>query len=208
MVHGTRRGRDRFRARIAGLVVAGWAIGCAAACRRTPEPDPAPDLPKTSSAPQAAASAKPSRELAWDAPAGWLRVEKASPLRKATYRVPKQAGDPEDPELAVSIAGGSVDANVDRWIAQFDPSAKSTLVRSTRAIGPFTATIVELRGTFEGGGMPGAPSSPRQGWAMLAAIVPVDDEARWFFKMTGPERSVTAARPAFDALIGSVRAGS
>lgn len=180
-----------------------------AACNRAPEPDATQAAPKPIAPASQLPSAAPApsnkvTELSWDPPASWTRVENASPMRKATYRIPKQEKDAEAPELAVTVAGGSVDANVDRWIGQFDEAAKKTLVRTTKKLGPYEATIVELRGTFSGGGMPGAPSSPKSGWALLAAVVPVG-HASWFFKMTGPEASVLAARKDFDALLATVR---
>ena len=128
-------------------------------------------------------------------------------MRKATYKVPKHADDPEQPELAISVAGGAIDANIDRWVAQFDEGAKGTLKKSSRKVGAYDVTIVELTGTFAGNNMPGAPTpaGPKPGFALLAAIVPVDAEARWFFKMVGPAKSVAAAKSDFDALINSVR---
>lgn len=179
-------------------------------CRRTEEPDPAPAAPKPTvttpaSAPTAAATAK---ELAWDAPKGWTRSDKPSPMRRATYTLPKQAGDTDAPDLAISIAGGAIDANVDRWVQQFDESSKASLKKSTRKIGPYDVTIAELKGTWLGSGMPGAGTQSRAGYAMIAAIVPVpgDGDAKWFFKLVGPEKSVEAARADFDALLSSIRA--
>ncbi len=187
------------------------------ACSRTPEPDPQSNPNKGSplasavgpgltAAPGAKPPSGPARELTWDAPARFTRVDNPSSMRKATYKAKTEGTDTEAPELAVSIAGGAVEANVDRWVGQFDVAAKSTLKQTTKKVGAWDVTIVELKGTFSGGGMPGAaPQGPKPGWALLAAIVPLDADTRWFFKMTGPEASVTAARADFDALVASVR---
>ncbi|MGZ3416457.1 MAG: hypothetical protein ACXVEF_04120 [Polyangiales bacterium] len=145
--------------------------------------------------------------LAWDAPASFTKADNPSPMRKATYKAPKTGADADQPELAVTVAGGSVDANVDRWAGQFDGEAKKTMVKEQRKVGSLDITVVQLKGSFNGGGMPGAPAGPKAGWALLAAIVPVGDQS-WFFKMTGPEASVNAAKKDFDALIGSLRPGS
>jgi hypothetical protein len=175
------------------------------ACNRTPEPDPTSAKPAPK--PSAAAPAASSRQLAWDAPSGWTRAENTSSMRKATYKIPKHADDAEQPELAISVAGGALDANIDRWVAQFDEGARATLKKSTRKVASYDVTIVELSGTYQGNNMPGAPTpaGPKPSYALLAAIVPVDAEARWFFKMVGPMRSVAAAKSDFDALIASVR---
>lgn len=175
-------------------------------CRRAPpEPDPTPPAPKPSVT--AAASSAPSAELTWDAPTTWTRSDKPSPMRRATYTLPKQAGDADAPELAISVAGGTVDANVDRWVQQFDEEAKASLKKSTRKVGPLDVTIAELKGTFLGSGMPGGGVPPKHGYAMIAAIVPTpaQGDAKWFFKLVGPEKSVEAARADFDRFIASVR---
>jgi hypothetical protein len=182
-------------------------LGLVVACSRTPEPDPIAKTaaPKTS-APVASSSAPASRQLAWDAPSGWTRADNTSPMRKATYKVPKQADDSDAPELAISVAGGAIDANIDRWVTQFDEGAKATLKKTTKKIAGYDVTIVELSGTYQGNMMPGAPQTgPKANYALLGAIVPVDNEARWFFKMIGPAKSVAAARPGFDTLLASVR---
>ena len=126
-------------------------------------------------------------------------------MRKATYKIAKAAGDPEDAEMSVSQVGGGLDANIDRWVGQFKGS-KDTMKRTTQKVGAFNVTVVELKGTFGGGGMPGQPAAgAKDHWALLAAIVEGVDPP-YFFKMTGPEKTVAASRPEFDKLIGSFHA--
>lgn len=177
-------------------------------CRRAPaEPDPIPFVPKTAtSTTVAAAPSGSSKQLAWDAPKGWTRADKPSAMRRATYTLPKQDGDADAPDLAISVAGGAVDANVDRWVQQFEEDAKPSLKKSTRKIGPYEVTMAELRGTWMGSGMPGGGVPPKHGYAMIAAIVPVDADAKWFFKLVGPQKSVDAARADFETFLNSIRA--
>jgi hypothetical protein len=191
------------------------ALAGGSGCNRKPEPEPvaagarpsAATAPSPVPSPAQAPAQGGAAELAWDPPAAWSKVENPSPMRRATFKLPTAAGDPEAPELAISIAGGSVDANVDRWVGQFDAAAKDSLKRTTRTIAGFDVTIVHLEGEFQGGGMPGAPNvgGPKPGWAMLAAIVPVGPEARWFFKILGPAKSVAAVRPEFESFLGTLR---
>lgn len=187
---------------VAGLVAL-LLVGCGSSSEPPPPATGTPPAP--SAAPTSAARDRPSAELAWDAPASFRKVEHPSTMRKATYRAPAAEAGAEEPELAVTVVGGSVDANVDRWVGQFDAPARETLTRSMRKVGPYDVTVVEMRGTFQGGGpMMGGPAGPRPGWALLAAVVPTGDTS-WFFKMTGPEAAVSAARADFDALIESFR---
>jgi hypothetical protein len=182
----------------------------ATACDKPKEPEPAPKaqeapkaLPSASASPKPSEPTKPAGEVAWDAPASFTTVPNASPMRKATYKIAKASGDPEDAELSVIVAGGGVEANVARWAGQFEE--KPTPKRQDRKVGALSVTIVELDGTFTGGGMPGmAPAAPKAKWKMLAAIVEAGGEAT-FFKLTGPTATVTAARKDFDALVASLR---
>ena len=56
----------------------------------------------------------------YEAPAGWQKVDNPNPMRKATFKIPRAEGDPEDGEMSVSLAGGTVDQNVQRWSGQFE----------------------------------------------------------------------------------------
>lgn len=182
----------------------------ATACDKPKEPDPAPKAAEPPKAlPSASVEAKPSEppkpagEIVWDAPHAFTSVPNASPMRKATYKIAKVSGDTEDAELSVIVAGGGVEANVARWAGQFQE--KPTPKRQDRKVGALSVTLVELDGTFTGGGMPGmAPAAPKANWKMLAAIVESGGEAT-FFKLTGPTATVSAARKDFDALVASLR---
>jgi hypothetical protein len=140
--------------------------------------------------------------ITWTAPTAWTTSPSASAMRLASYRIPRASGETEDTELSVVRAGGSVDANIARWVGQFEEAGKDT--RTVKTIRGMPVTIVEVRGTFLGGGMAmGGSSTPHPGWALLAAIVETPGSP-YFFKMTGPAKSVSAARPDFDALLASV----
>ncbi len=139
--------------------------------------------------------------LEWRAPDRWQLVPNANSMRMATYRVPRQPGDAVDPELSVTQAGGSVEANAERWIAQFGPAGQSTAERSTRKVGPLEVTVVEAQGDYSGGMT--KVTAATSGWALVGAIVATPGMPH-FFKLTGPAKSVLAARAEFDAMIATV----
>ncbi len=143
----------------------------------------------------------PEAALTWKAPPRWQLVPSASAMRIATYRIPRASGDGADPELSIIRAGGTVDANADRWVGQFDAAAQKTAKRSTRKVGNLDVTIVEVKGTYSGG-MTQEPT-PSSDWALVGAIVSTP-ETPHFFKLTGPAKSVAAARGEFDALVASL----
>jgi hypothetical protein len=139
-------------------------------------------------------------------PAGWQKVPSSSPMRKATYRVP--AKDGEDAEMAVFYfkgEGGSTEANIQRWIGQFPDAKPSEVKRSQRTVGTTTQTIVEVTGTYASG-MPGGSATPKSGYRLIGAVVetPVGP---YFFKLTGPKKTVDAARDSFFGMLDSVKPG-
>ncbi|MEO7331680.1 MAG: hypothetical protein ABI193_24105 [Minicystis sp.] len=179
------------------------------ACAKTDEPPPGA-VPPSRSAESTKAPARPTlptpgpaADITWDAPAAWQKAEKPNPMRKATYKVPRSAGDTEDGELAISTAGGSVELNITRWKGQFDKAHDPVI--NKRTIGDLKVTEVEIEGTFNGGGMPGGPpAEAKPNFAMLAAIVETAS-GLFFFKLTGPQKTLRAAKPDFDKLLDTLR---
>jgi hypothetical protein len=188
------------------------ALACCTACNKTPEPDPTPappppiatlEKPRDHRAAPVPAPTGPA-EVTWDAPAAWVKAENPSPMRKATYRIPHAAADADDAELSVSSAGGTVELNVNRWAGQLGAKLED-VKREKKRVGGLEVTIVEIHGTYSGMAMPGAAAAPaKTGWALLGAIVGTSTPT--FFKMTGPDKTVAAARADFDKLVDSLRA--
>ena len=190
-----------------GLFTIFFAGAIGLGCAKAPEPEkssaaPVSASPHAATPPQSAAPAGPT-DVAYDAPATWQKAENPSPMRKATYKIPKAKGDAEDAELSVSQAGGSVDMNLQRWAGQFAPKAE--IKRTEKKVGDLKITVAELHGTFSGSGMPGAAAAgPKEKWEMLAAIVETTPPT--FFKMTGPENTVNGAKVEFEKLVDGMRA--
>jgi hypothetical protein len=174
-----------------------------AAPAASPAPPPAPH--GSASATPTSASAAPAAtpaDVAYEVPKSWQVSPNASPMRKATIKVPKTAGDAEDAELTVSSAFGGVDANVKRWAGQFGSAEPKVEARTPNGL---KVSVVEIKGTYASGGMMGTPAPPKEKQMLLGAIVDLG-ETQTFFKMVGPEKTVTAARKDFDAFVASFRA--
>ena len=148
----------------------------------------------------AAAPAGPD-DIGYDAPASWTSAPNPSPMRKATFKIPKAGTDTEDAELAVSSASGGVEPNVKRWEQQFGDAKAKTEARTVNGL---KVTIVEIKGKFASGGMMGQPQEPKPNQMLLGAIVDAGDRQH-FFKMTGGEKTVTAARKDFDKFVSTLR---
>jgi len=146
--------------------------------------------------------------LTWAVPKTWLPGP-SSAMRLATYLLPAARGDAERPELAVfwfgPSQGGSVDANVERWLAQFTPTPGDPKpTRSLTRIGTLPVTLVKAAGTYSSGIGMGEGPPAKSGFALRGAIAEGPD-GEVFFKLTGPRRSVMAAGRDFDALVASLR---
>jgi hypothetical protein len=189
------------------------------ACEKTPEPAPVsllppaspqtPGKPASSAAPAPTGSVKEEPvQITWLDPPAFKRVPPSNPMRKAAYVVPRAAGDGEDGELTVFYfgpgQGGSIDANVDRWVKQFSDHKPEDVKRADREANGLRQHTVELEaGTFSSG-MPGGPTKPKENWGLLGAIVEAPSGA-YFFKLTGPSKTVKAARADFYKLLDSIK---
>jgi hypothetical protein len=144
--------------------------------------------------------------LKWTAPAAW-KNEGSRPMRAATYRVPAVQGDSEGGECVAFFfgagQGGSVDANIQRWIGQFQNAGKPVQKKTT--MNGLPVTSVDITGTYTGMGGPMAASkTAKPGYRLLGAIVE-GPGGSVFFKFTGPAKTVAANQKAFDQMIASVR---
>lgn len=133
--------------------------------------------------------------IAWTVPAEWKTVANPSPMRVATFKAS------DTMEVSVARAGGTVDANIQRWKTQFDGAP--AVERSDKTVHGLKVTVVHIGGVFLGTGMNSKEPERHERWAMLAAIVE-SNGAPYFFKLVGPSDQVDAAKPAFGALVDSV----
>jgi hypothetical protein len=130
-------------------------------------------------------------------PSAWGWVPVTSSMRKAQLKI---AG--ASPEASAEITffhfgpggGGGLQANVQRWLGQFQGAEGASKVEPQEISGA-KVTLVSTEGTFSSG-MPGGPTTPLSGYALLGAIIENAD-GDVFVKMTGPAALVKDSRGAF-----------
>jgi hypothetical protein len=164
----------------------------------TPEPGAQPGGPPGAT-PSAVAG------VAWEVPARWSSAGDR-PMRVATYAIPASAGDAEGAECGVfyfgADQGGAVNDNISRWVDQFE--AAGAPERSSRDVNGMQVTSVHVAGTYLAPSGPMMQSAGRKSnYKLLGAIVE-GPQGSVFFKLTGPARTVDAARAEFEGLIASL----
>jgi hypothetical protein len=171
---------------------------------------PAPAVPTPVEAPPLPVDAGTSGNkilapgASFDLPAGWSSEPPSSSMRLAQAVAPGSQGPAS---LAVFYfgagGGGGVEANLERWIGQMDLEPGKAPERDTFAAGNFRVTWVLALGTLKGGTM-GGPAEATPNAALLGAVVE-GDQGPWFFKMTGPSKTIAEQRQAF---LGMLRSAS
>jgi hypothetical protein len=112
-------------------------------------------------------------------------------------------------------AGGSVQANVDRWYGQFTQpdgtATKDKAVSKTLKIADCTVTMVDVSGIYKdspAGPFAGGKTIDRPGYRMLAAIVETPASGSYFLKFYGPAATVATYADGFRGMVeGLVPAG-
>ncbi|MBI4585494.1 MAG: hypothetical protein HY717_15885 [Planctomycetes bacterium] len=170
--------------------------------------------PPISTAPKAASSAAViSSEggpvvvgpIAFDVPKGIVQESPENPMRLGQFRLPRAEGDGEDGLLTVSMAMGSVEANIERWRDQFEgkPEAKT----AEKEVSGLKVSVVRIDGTFKGMGGPFAGGGAKAGYRMWGAVIsnPQDPGQQIFFKGTGPKATMEKWDGAMEKLVASLK---
>ncbi len=144
-------------------------------------------------------------KLELKAPESWVRKAPQTRIVEHEFAIPAAAGDKADGRFTIMAAGGSVDANIDRWYAQFSqPDGGSTkdkaTVKKTTASG-LNVHVVDMSGTYKDQRGPVAPAVERPNYRMLAAIIETGGAGNYFLKFYGPEKTVAANEKAFVEMV-------
>jgi len=132
-------------------------------------------------------------------PAGWRQVE-LSPEQQgfidARFEIPEYGADVR---MTLSTTSGGVQANIERWIGQFEFPDGISPDSETVEVDGIPVTLVDLRGAFRGMGQ-----AAQAEWRMLGAAF--DGAPRDFYvKLTGPEAAIGELRKDFRSFVTSAR---
>lgn len=188
-------------------------LGCGEPPPAEPEPTdalPQTTLPIPAGSTTRAGEAEAPLPVSWEVPASWEVQQPSSGMRLAQYRVPGAAGDGECVVFYFGPGqGGDPTANVARWAGQFtQPDGRDSreVTKIEELEGAAMRTyVVEITGTYDGGmTMMRAPAETMHEHMLLGGIAQGPD-APWFFKLTGPEKTLRAQKDAFVGMLRSLK---
>ncbi|MFK7770128.1 MAG: hypothetical protein AB8B55_23160 [Mariniblastus sp.] len=141
-------------------------------------------------------------KIVFDYTNDWEKVKPANRLLETEMKIPRVGADKQDGRLTIMGAGGSVDANIERWEGQFNGA------KAERFNYPDNVTVVHIAGTFmdaPGGPFSGKPKIERKNYRMLAAIIQTKEHGNYFVKLYGPHATISENESLFSEMIGSMK---
>lgn len=146
--------------------------------------------------------------MSLQAPESWKRVEPKSGIVETEFSIPGEGEAEVAGRMTVMGAGGTVQANIDRWYGQFtQPDGSDTKDKATAKkinVAGCAVTMVDITGTYKdmpGGPFAGGRAIERPEYRMLAAIIEVPDQGNYFLKFYGPAKTVAKHADGFRAMI-------
>jgi hypothetical protein len=139
-------------------------------------------------------------------PETWQKKKPQNNIIEYEFAAPKAEGDDVDGRMTLMGAGGSVEANIERWTAQFElPDGGAAKAKVTQEkIAGCDVHVVDISGTFKDKPPFSGTEVKRAGYRMFAAIIASKDQGNYFIKFYGPQRTVTENEKAFAKMIDSL----
>lgn len=135
-----------------------------------------------------------TRAPGWAVPPEWRETTPTSSMRVLQATIPGSAGQGEVVVFFFGEGqGGSVEANLDRWLGQIDVDGAPR--REAFGVGDYQVSMLEAAGTLLPSPMAGI-AEPRPGSKMLGAVVE-GPGGPWFVKATGPAATIEENRDVF-----------
>jgi hypothetical protein len=142
----------------------------------------------------------------------WKKIAPKSRIIEFEFSVPAVEGDEQPGRVTVMGAGGSIEANIDRWMAQFiqpdGSETKDSAKVDEKTVGGQKVTTVDIAGTYDdrppfpGAGVKGVM---REKYRMLSMIIQTEKLGNYFVKFYGPAATIEKNKAAFDEMVKSLQ---
>jgi hypothetical protein len=143
------------------------------------------------------------------APSNWEKVPPKSGIVQHEFRAPKEAKE-DAARITIMQASGGIDANIDRWVGQFEGVEKKDAKIEKKEVAGSKIHIVDIAGTFKesmgGGPFAPGPVKKRENYRMLGVIIETKDAGTTFIKMTGEQPIVEQLSEGFKKSLDDLKA--
>lgn len=136
--------------------------------------------------------------IRFDVPASWDE-QPESEFYEAKYLIGSESGEMM---LTLTTMGGGVEANLERWVGQFQQSPGSRPRRDTLRVDGTSSEWLDVRGTFRSrvGSRPG----PHEDWRLLGVAIPMRPRP-FLLKLVGPRAAVSEFEDEFRSFVRSAQ---
>jgi hypothetical protein len=142
----------------------------------------------------------------------WQSKAVTSVMRVGEFVLPRAQGDTEDASLVIYFfggTGGTVQANIDRWLGQItQPDGRRTkdvATTSGRLINGLSVTLFDASGTYVAEVTPGATERfNKPGFRLRAGVIQTPG-GPYFLKLVGPMKTVTRWEKEFETFLQSIQ---
>ena len=142
-----------------------------------------------------------SRQLTgirFDVPVDWNEQPK-SDFYEAKYLIPSEEGEMV---LTLTSMGGGIDANLQRWVGQFQQAPDERPRRETLRIDGAKSEWLDVRGTFRS--RVGTSPGPHENWRLLGVAIPMKPRP-FLLKLIGPRAAVSGFEAEFKTFARSAQ---
>jgi gluconolactonase len=147
------------------------------------------------------------KDIKLTVPKAWKQEKPSNQFRVAQFKIDPVEGDKEASELVITQfggGGGGVNDNIKRWENQFESKdRKIKVTKGKSTLGDYV--IVDGTGTYlKPDGPPIAgKTKPTPGSRVLNVMLMTEENGAYFLKLSGPEKTVTAAAKDLRASFGA-----
>lgn len=147
-------------------------------------------------------------------PANWVVKPPKNFIIEHEFEVPAAEGDETPARVTVMGAGGSIEANIQRWRDQFTQpdgaDAKDTAKVEKKKVAGQQIHVVNLSGNYLDKAPAQAKGIERENYRMLAAIIETTQAGKktgnYFIKLVGPAQTVGENEEGFEKMLESLSA--
>ena len=140
-------------------------------------------------------------------PDQWKVVQPKMQMIAFEFSAPQDASAEDAARVTIMSAGGSIDANIKRWIGQFEGVEEDDAKVEKKEVDGGVIHTVDVSGTYVdlmGGRFAPGPAKKFEDYRLLGAIIETKNSGKIFVKMIGPAKTVEELSKGMQKFLDSV----